>query len=746
MTKQGPKLMKAMLCLGGATAAVFLLAAQGTASGASPGPAASPACFNPDASIPLSGASCARVTPLAPPQLTCHLPPDVQGALTQPDLNVRQRAADLFSWQEFLALSWPADPTYRGRPDRTKPITAPGPRVWETWKEPSEVYLDGGVKPRDWNKWPAASTLPKACTSVGATRLMIRDEKIDDVLDATQQAVRADGTLPATLKDQRGQKVRYEIRMNEVAFHYVVNNHLYDANTQARATSISFPNGAILIKAAWRPVSSAEQAAFHTLRACVCDQGASGLTDCRPEQMGLVGLHVTQKTPSASQWIWSTFEHEANVVGAGGLNPSFYDPACPGCIPNLQTDGGVPNQVTRVVPIPSSAPDCALPLAAVDDVVTLNRDLGAALADAGSVLARYQLVNTQWPLVAQDAGTPSTVFNVRPVILSNTTQETFVQETSSCMGCHSTARSVNPDAFVSSDFSFTLNNALPVLPDTRTLAPPKAAVTPWDQANWTAIQRGHLLASRTFEVLGASGTVNAKLHCSSCHLESGRDPDAAWWVGMGNHYTLPGIASRINGCFERSMNGRALCDTGSDGGMGTCANNKDMQALITYMGWLDEQWSDGGFSFPDGGLHRPDGGAPARGYPKFDAGTAPGDVTSGGHVFRQKCAVCHGADGQGRYAHDVYYRPALWGPDSFNACAGMANPAYSGAFVHGNMPLGSGGMLTDREALDVATFIDAQCRPGSDPRTCPGSVGWQSPSCHGGQQTRSVKGAPVTRW
>jgi hypothetical protein len=69
------------------------------------------------------------------------------------------------------------------------------------------------------------------------------------------------------------------------------------------------------------------------------------------------------------------------------------------------------------------------------------------------------------------------------------------------------------------------------------------------------------------------------------------------------------------------------------------------------------------------------------------------------------------------------------------------------AFVHGNMPLGAGGQLTAREAWDLAAFIDGQCGPGSDPRVCPRSAGWPSPSCQSGQQPKSAKGAPpVTRW
>ena len=115
-------------------------------------------------------------------------------------------------------------------------------------------------------------------------------------------------------------------------------------------------------------------------------------------------------------------------------------------------------KLTREVPIPNRNPNCARPEKSVDNVVALNADLRRALASARTPLANYQLIDTQWPIPSASHGT---VFDVRPRRLANTTMESFAQQTSSCMGCHAMARSLNPEAFVSADFSFTLNNALP---------------------------------------------------------------------------------------------------------------------------------------------------------------------------------------------------------------------------------------------------------------------------------------------
>ncbi|MBJ6759805.1 c-type cytochrome [Myxococcaceae bacterium JPH2] len=649
-------------------------------------------CWNPDAGISLTGTSCSLLTP---PQLSCFLPADLQGGVQQAIGSTVQRSADLFSWQEFIALNWPASPGERGVPDWRKPLGAPGPRVWETWKETDEVYLPDGRRPPGWNEAPS---FPAKCGS-GVTKLLVRDQKIDDLVDSTLQAAASNGTLPATLTDEQRHLVRYEIRMNRPMFEHVLANGLYDGRQQARATLVSFPNGGILVKAAWKPVGDTEAPYFHTVMACVCDRDENALpTHCGPKRMGLVGLHITQKTPSAPAWIWSTFEQRGNVHAYEGQPASFFDPACKDCRVNVQTQMGVPAQVVRTAPIPSTPPACDAGTAFSDDVVTLNADLRAALVAAGSVLQHYELVGTQVPVAsAYAAPQPTTVFGVSRPVLANTSMETFVQETSTCIGCHASARTLRQDTFVSSDFTFSLNNAWPKPRDTRVLPAPTEPRTSWDKAHWPQVLRGQSIASHTYELLPEF--TGGRLHCGSCHLDEGRNPDAAWWVGMRLEYpTRASLQARINACFMRSENGKALCVPEQDGGVGTCDTNPDMEALLTYMAWLDAQWRE-----------RHGAAVPPNGYPAIP--TLTGDPSRGAGVFQQKCAVCHGEDGQGRYESDTYFRPALWGPNSFNAQAGMVRPANAAPFIHANMPLGSGGMLTVEEAWDVAAFIDSKPRP-----------------------------------
>jgi cytochrome c len=62
----------------------------------------------------------------------------------------------------------------------------------------------------------------------------------------------------------------------------------------------------------------------------------------------------------------------------------------------------------------------------------------------------------------------------------------------------------------------------------------------------------------------------------------------------------------------------------------------------------------------------------------------------------------------------------------------MAKTEMLAKFIKANMPLGSGGLLTDQEAWDVATFIDGQCRPGKG-MDAQGNVCSKSLDCVEGQ-------------
>jgi len=116
---------------------------------------------------------------LKPPYISCFIPTDAQ---PERPFYLIQRATNVFSWQAFIGLQWPVSKTKRGQPDPTAPIGAPGPTVWETWREANEVFRPDGKPPLPWE---APSPIPAKCA--GADRVLFRTSKVDDLLSDVAQ-------------------------------------------------------------------------------------------------------------------------------------------------------------------------------------------------------------------------------------------------------------------------------------------------------------------------------------------------------------------------------------------------------------------------------------------------------------------------------------------------------------------------------------------------------------------------------
>lgn len=193
------------------------------------------------------------------------------------------------------------------------------------------------------------------------------------------------------------------------------------------------------------------------------------------------------------------------------------------------------------------------------------------------------------------------------------------------------------------------------------------------------------------------------LACSNCHLDGGMRPFASPFVGVWGTYPnfrgrdniLGTLEDRINGCMERSMNGRPLP-----------VDSREMKAMLAYIKFVNKQVPIG---------EKVEGqGLAAMTFPDRAA-----DLQKGGIVFRQQCSSCHGENGQGLRKGDPgdgqgYLYPPLWGPDSFNDGAGMHRLLTAARFIKANMPYGTPvgkPALSDEEAYDVAAYINSFPRP-----------------------------------
>jgi thiosulfate dehydrogenase len=209
-----------------------------------------------------------------------------------------------------------------------------------------------------------------------------------------------------------------------------------------------------------------------------------------------------------------------------------------------------------------------------------------------------------------------------------------------------------------------------------------------------AIRQGKRLVTDTLHA--APAYVGNGLNCASCHLDAGTRPDALPLTGLSGQFPVYNarigrvitLEDRINGCFLRSMNGKALP-----------LDSAEMTSLVAYITWLSRGVAVGA-------------NLSGRGSPPLDTKGLHADPKHGQQVFQAACASCHGANGAGVYGQDGQpIFPALWGDKSFNLGAGMARLNTAAAFVHANMPQNQPGSLTAQEALDVAAFFTTQARP-----------------------------------
>ena len=225
------------------------------------------------------------------------------------------------------------------------------------------------------------------------------------------------------------------------------------------------------------------------------------------------------------------------------------------------------------------------------------------------------------------------------------------------------------------------------------------------------VRLGRDLIAHTAATIGPDATDPAMrfsgngLECQSCHLDAGTRkfglPLAGVWgvfpQFIGRENEVRTLEDRINGCMERSMNGRALPP-----------DSPQMKAMLTYIRFISA-------NVPTGRSEE------GRATPPLPLPTTASDPQHGAAVFAATCAVCHQADGQGQRwkpedaaQRHRYQFPPLWGPDSYNDGAGMARPISAAGFIRANMPFGTDfahPTLSAQDAFDVAVFIDGQPRP-----------------------------------
>ncbi|MDX2173824.1 MAG: c-type cytochrome [Bacteroidota bacterium] len=223
-------------------------------------------------------------------------------------------------------------------------------------------------------------------------------------------------------------------------------------------------------------------------------------------------------------------------------------------------------------------------------------------------------------------------------------------------------------------------------------------------ANKELVLYGQDIVAHTADFYGPNGKIfkasTNGMNCQNCHLDAGTKVYGNNYSAVASTYpkfrarsgAMENMQKRINDCFERSLNGKAI-DTAS----------KEMQGIVAYIKWLGKDVAKG--NAPEGS-----------GLKKLTFLDRAANPETGKNIYSQKCASCHQADGSGMWNGDktAYTYPPLWGNNSYNDGAGLFRMSNFAKYIKYNMPLGASHnnpQLSDEEAWDIAAFVNSQPRP-----------------------------------
>jgi hypothetical protein len=293
-------------------------------------------------------------------------------AQSTPAPNPAMTTPDQVAWQFFIQVN-------------TRAGGSGNNATFETWASDTDTFQ---VNPQ----FPAT-----------AAPLALREPAVPNLGRVAAQ--RAGQLLPAV---PPGIGVTEESRRNKEAFDFIVQNNLYKVSglIAAFGKTISFPAGAMEVKANWMPVSAIP--AFTQGRVALGDvpklyhvnTGADG------KPYAFVAMHIISK--AVPNWTWATFEHQ--------LNPSRCD------IIGCRDSFGAQTPVVQ----PNANQNRGYPACAKTPALTAM--INAANWDPA--FANYCLKGSQTDF------TDATGLDVR--LGNSVTENGFVQQ-SSCITCHGRA-------------------------------------------------------------------------------------------------------------------------------------------------------------------------------------------------------------------------------------------------------------------------------------------------------------------
>lgn len=212
--------------------------------------------------------------------------------------------------------------------------------------------------------------------------------------------------------------------------------------------------------------------------------------------------------------------------------------------------------------------------------------------------------------------------------------------------------------------------------------------------------------------------------CDHCHQSLGDKQDSAGnrvvgSNGLGASWVMADMYDRFTGLLLPYEMRQMQCFINSSNGFKPNAADDLLRDITAYSRFLSAALDlKIGHRYPEQGMEE---------IPASSTLRRGDDYVRGAHIYREKCAACHGVQAFGMVVEGQVLYPALAGPESFSLDSrmhfGRVNTVMAG-FICRNMPPGQEGSLDNQDCRDIAYYLSTLPRPAGD-RQGPLVAAWQ---------------------
>ena len=283
-------------------------------------------------------------------------PTDIPGGAANASLT----QAAQFAWNQFIALNWPAVPqdgTNREKPDSAPFGTTGQPLVWQTYRSrdelyPWQTYLPPGAtmdpntgnvsfnydaKPvyHYQNKIQSCNQSPPPLVPPWVNLDEISQIGLNFMFDGNplgQQYPASGNSVPKLIRFLAKGNRTYSKYITDKSYYNHGGNYFQDVTNFTNAVAagkppaggvsfVEFPSDTVMVKSAWRLLTTAELASgrFYTAPVRFYEKKAGNLCYNDEAGWGMVALHIVQRSPSTLHYFtFATFEQADNIKNGFG--------------------------------------------------------------------------------------------------------------------------------------------------------------------------------------------------------------------------------------------------------------------------------------------------------------------------------------------------------------------------------------------------------------------------------------------